>query len=143
MTVAAILAEKGSAVHTAGKDSSVMDVVNLLASKKIGAAVILNEDGSVCGIVSERDIVRDIAKHGSGVLDSPVESCMTANVISSSPHDTINQLMETMSTNRFRHLPVMEGGKLLGLISIGDVVKRKIEQAEREAEDMRSYIATT
>lgn len=143
MTVASILAEKGGSVITAQADHTVMEIINLLAQKKIGATVVLTASGDVCGIVSERDIVRDIARHGTDILNGPVSDCMTKKVISCSVSDTVNAAMEVMNTNRFRHLPVMEDGKLAGLISIGDVVKKKIEQAEKEAEDIRNYIASS
>jgi len=138
-----MLAAKGNAVITAKNDCTVSDIINILGTRKIGATVVLDKNDEVCGIISERDIVRDIALHGRDLLDSPVSACMTPNVISCTTHNTVNEVMEIMTKNRFRHLPVMEEGKLLGLISIGDVVKRKIEQAEREAADMREYIAAT
>lgn len=141
MTVGAILSDKGGDVITASKDASVKDVVDLLTKYKIGAIVVTDGSGTVCGIISERDIVRDIGRHGREILDMPVSKCMTSKVISASPMDTIDKAMEIMTTGRFRHLPVMDADALVGLISIGDVVKRKIEQAEREADDIRSYIA--
>lgn len=142
MTVSAILAEKGTSVFTANKSSSITQIIHLLAKYKIGSIVITDETGSVCGIVSERDIVRDLAIAGTDALDADVSHCMTATVISCTPHDTVTQVMAVMTENRFRHMPVVEDGKLLGLVSIGDVVKRKIEDTEREAEEMRSYIAS-
>lgn len=141
MTVGAILADKGKNVITASTDASVNDVVGLLTKHKIGAIIVTDGAGAVCGIISERDIVRDIGRHGSDILNGAVSKCMTSKVISASPMDTIDKAMEIMTKGRFRHLPVMEKGALVGLISIGDVVKRKIEQAEREAEDIRNYIA--
>ncbi|PCI03398.1 MAG: inosine-5-monophosphate dehydrogenase [Hyphomicrobiales bacterium] len=142
MTVSAILAEKGTSVFTANKSSSITQIIHLLAKNKIGSIVITDETGSVCGIVSERDIVRDIAIAGTDALDADVSNCMTAEVISCTRHDTISHVMAVMTEHRFRHMPVVEDGKLLGLVSIGDVVKRKIEDTEREAEEMRSYIAS-
>jgi len=142
MTVSAILAEKGSGVITASNSSSVTQIINLLAEKKIGSVLITDDSGSVCGIVSERDIVRDIAIEGPAALEANVSNCMTAKVIFCTPHNTVSEVMAMMTENRFRHLPVMEDGKLLGLVSIGDVVKRKIQDAEKEADDMRSYIST-
>lgn len=141
MTVAAILAEKGSDVITAKRTDNVTHIIHLLAKHKIGSIVVVNDDGAICGIVSERDIVRDIAVTGALALDAEVSECMTESVISCSSHDTITRVMEIMTENRFRHMPIIENGKLLGLVSIGDVVKRKIQDAEQEAEDMRSYIA--
>ncbi|MFZ1814245.1 MAG: CBS domain-containing protein [Rhizobiaceae bacterium] len=142
MTVASILASKGRDVLTASPDDSISDIIDTLAEKKIGAIVITQKDGAVCGIVSERDIVRVISGRGAGVLDQPVSSCMTRKVLSCSESDTIDTVMEIMTSNSFRHLPVTTSGKLAGIISIGDVVKRKIEQAERDAEELRNYIAT-
>lgn len=142
MTVSAILAEKGTSVFTANKSSSIIQIIHLLAKNKIGSIVITDETGSVCGIVSERDIVRDIAIAGTDALDADVSSCMTTKVISCTRQDTISHVMAVMTENRFRHMPVVEDGKLLGLVSIGDVVKRKIEDTEREAEEMRSYITS-
>lgn len=143
MTVAAILSEKGSSVLTVEPGDSLTDVIKILSEKKIGAAVVVSPDGTVCGIISERDIVREIGGHGAKALKTTISGCMTSSVISCTPHDTVNEVMETMTTNRFRHMPVIENGKLGGIISIGDVVKRKIEQAERDAEEMRNYIAAS
>lgn len=141
MTVSAILAEKGTSVFTANKNSSITQIIHLLAKNKIGSIVITDETGGVCGIVSERDIVRDIAIAGIDALEANVSQCMTSKVISCTRHDTISYVMAVMTENRFRHMPVIEDGKLLGLVSIGDVVKRKIEDTERETEQMRSYIS--
>lgn len=141
MTVAAILAGKGKNVVSASPKDSLETVSKMLAEHKIGAVVILESDGGVCGIASERDIVRQIAGQGSAALSNPVSSCMTKKVISCSSKDTVDEVMGVMSAKKFRHLPVIEDGKLLGIISIGDVVKLKIEKAEREAEDLKQYIA--
>lgn len=141
MTVAAILAGKGKNVVSASPKDSLETVSKMLAEHKIGAVVILETDGGVCGIASERDIVRQIAGQGSAALSNPVSSCMTKKVISCSSKDTVDEVMGVMSSKKFRHLPVIEDGKLLGIISIGDVVKLKIEKAEREAEDLKQYIA--
>jgi CBS domain-containing protein len=112
----------------------------MLAEKKIGAAVVL-DDGEVCGIASERDVVREIAAHGGEALSKPVSVCMTRKVISAHPDDSVESVMSKMTKGRFRHMPVTEKGKLVGIVSISDIVKRKIEQAEREAEEMKRYIA--
>lgn len=141
MTVKAILTQKGNAVVTEKSTATVSEVANNLAKKRIGAIVILDESDKVCGIISERDVVREIAAQGKEALDAPVSACMTKNVISCTQHNTINEVMEIMSSNRFRHIPVIEDGELQGIISIGDVVKRKIESAEQEAEELKSYIA--
>jgi len=96
----------------------------------------------VCGIASERDLIRAINTKGANALADRIDGCMTSKVISCAPGDTIDHLMELMTKGRFRHLPVVEDGKLAGIVSIGDVVKRKIEQAERDAEELKRYIAS-
>ena len=99
-------------------------------------------DGKVAGIVSERDIVREISRAGAGVLKEPVERCMTKSVVTCRESDTIDRLMAEMTAHRFRHMPVVERGRLIGLVSIGDVVRMRIAEAEMEAAAMRQYIAT-
>jgi CBS domain-containing protein len=141
MTVATILAGKGGDVITATPSTTLEQLSNILAEHRIGAIVILESDKTVCGIASERDVVRQIAKQGSSALNAPISVCMTKKVISCTPDSTINDVMGIMSTNKFRHLPVITNGKLEGIISIGDVVKKKIEQSEREAEELKQYIA--
>ena len=141
MTVAAILGEKGNNVLTASPSTTIEQITKILGSKKIGAIVIMDDDETVCGIVSERDVVRHLANMGAGILDAEVSTCMTHKVISCTQSDTVDDVMAQMTKNRFRHLPVIEKGKLMGIISIGDVVKRKIEKAERDAEDLKKYIA--
>lgn len=141
MTVAAILAGKGGDVITASPSTSLQDISSTLAKHKIGAIVTVEQDGSVCGIASERDIVRRIADLGAKALDNPVSSCMTMNVISCTSSDTIDHVMGVMTAKKFRHMPVIEDGNLIGMISIGDVVKIKIETAEREAEELKQYIS--
>lgn len=142
MSVVEILNEKGHDVITAKAGDSVESVSQILAEKKIGAVMIIGGDGDVCGICSERDIVRLIAKHGASALNKNISDCMTKNIIFSEEADSINTVMEKMSEGRFRHLPIMKNNKLVGIISIGDVVKRKIEQVERDAEELKRYIAT-
>jgi len=141
MAVSEILAQKGKQVITASEQATIQEVANLLAQHKIGAIVVQDDKDDVCGIVSERDLVKEIASNQSQALKQPVSSCMTHKVVSCDPDDTVDRLMEKMTAGRFRHLPVLDKGKLVGIISIGDVVKRKIEQAEREAEEMKRYIA--
>ncbi len=141
MSVAQILAEKGSDVFTVEKGATVLEVAQALAEKKIGAAVVL-DDGKLCGIASERDIVREIAKDSVEAIGMPISACMTSSVVSCAPDDTIDAVMEKMTAGRFRHVPVLKDGELAGLISIGDVVKRKIEQAEHDVEDLKRYIAS-
>src|SRR5680860_643882 len=125
MTVAAILSSKGRDVVTAEAETTISEIANLLAQHKIGAVVILAGNGSVSGIASERDVVRQIANMGSKALNVPISACMTRDVVSCADNDTIDAVMEKMTTGRFRHIPVIVDGKLSGIISIGDVVKRK------------------
>ncbi len=141
MTVASILAEKGRAVFTTSPDTLLSEAVDQLAAKRVGAIVVTDAKGRVAGIVSERDIVRELSRKGISVLDKPISECMTHKVLTCGESDTVDSVMSVMTANRFRHLPVVSDGKLAGIISIGDVVKRKIEQAERDAEHLRNYIA--
>lgn len=142
MNVAAILKEKGDNVVVASPDTSLLDISKTLTKHGIGCIVLCNSDGSIAGIVSERDIVRTVAKKGSSALQAPASLCMTKKVISCKRSDTVDFLMAEMTAGRFRHLPVLEDNKLIGLISIGDVVKQRIAEAEMEAAAMREYIAT-
>jgi CBS domain-containing protein len=142
MTVAAILAEKGHDVVTVGPTATLAETVELLADHRIGAAVVTDRTGRILGIVSERDIVAALAESGAEALGREVRSVMTEKVVTCSERDTINVVMTRMTRGRFRHLPVVENGRMVGVISIGDVVKRRIEDVEREAEEMRIYIAT-
>jgi CBS domain-containing protein len=141
MTVARIINEKGRDVVTASPETSIAALVATLAEKRIGAIVIV-EKSAIRGIISERDVVRAIAKHGSDALVMRASEWMTARVTTCGPQDTINEVMQTMTSGRFRHLPVVENGELTGIVSIGDVVKRRIEDVEREADQIREYIAT-
>jgi CBS domain-containing protein len=141
MSVRHIIDQKGRDVVTAAPGSSLAAIAATLAERRIGA-VILVEDGAIRGIVSERDIVRAVARHGGDGLSKPAREWMTEKVITCSLEDTINQVMQTMTSGRFRHLPVVEDGKLAGIVSIGDVVKQRIEDVEREADQIREYIAT-
>jgi CBS domain-containing protein len=142
MNVAAILKLKGREVITAPPDMLLLDIARLLGVHRIGCIVITDTDGEVAGIVSERDIVREIARAGAKVLKEPVAVCMTRSVITCRESDTIDMLMGEMTAHRFRHLPVVERGQLAGLVSIGDVVRMRIAEAEMEAAAMREYIAT-
>jgi CBS domain-containing protein len=142
MTVASILAHKGRDVMTAPAKATLAEIVASLAEHRIGAIVITQANGAIVGIMSERDVVREIAKHGADALARTAEACMTRKVISCSESDTVDRVMSVMTSGRFRHLPVITGDRLVGIVSIGDVVKRKIEQAERDAAELREYIAT-
>jgi CBS domain-containing protein len=142
MTVKAILDSKGHDVLTLGPNEKLSDAIRILAEKRVGALVITNGDRKIVGILSERDIVRVVAKHGAGALDLTVREAMTPKVKICNENHTVNEIMEIMTTGRFRHLPVEKDGLLYGIVSIGDVVKRRIEDVEREAEEIRAYIAT-
>ncbi|MGH6866369.1 MAG: CBS domain-containing protein [Methyloceanibacter sp.] len=142
MNVAAILKYKGREVVTAPPDMPLLAIAELLGVKGIGCVVVTGTDGKVAGIVSERDIVRRIARVGAKVLKEPVEASMTKTVVTCRESDTIDRLMGEMTSHRFRHMPVVERGRLIGLVSIGDVVRMRIAEAEMEAAAMREYIAT-
>jgi CBS domain-containing protein len=142
MSVAQILSSKGRAIHTAMASDKLETIAKTLADKRIGSVVITDAKGAIAGIVSERDIVRAVARNGAGALDLPASSVMSSEVQTCAPSDSEAELLAVMTAHRIRHLPVMENGRLAGMISIGDVVKFRIEVIEREAEDMKSYIAT-
>ena len=132
MTVARILAEKGRDVFTTQPHRTLKEVIELLAEKGVGAVVVSDASLSVLGIVSERDVVRVLAKHGASALDDPVSRYMTPKVITATRDDSIDHVMQTMTTGRFRHVPVVEEGRLIGIISIGDVVKRQVNALDSE-----------
>jgi CBS domain-containing protein len=142
MNVARILKDKGRNVTTAHPDTKMRDVVNILYEKRIGAIVVCENFHNVRGIITERDIVRLLALYGPAALDAPVSQHMTKNVKTCTERDTVIWLMEEMTRRRFRHLPVLEGDKLVGIISIGDVVKVRVAEVELEAASMREYITT-
>jgi CBS domain-containing protein len=142
MTVRDILNEKGNEVITLTPDVSVGEAVAVLAKHRIGAIVVTNGAGGIKGIISERDIVRRLAEDGAASLKQKVSEVMTANVKVCAENHSNHDVMEIMTNGRFRHLPVERDGKLIGVISIGDVVKRRIAEVQREAEEIRSYIAS-
>ena len=139
MTIAAILSGKGSEVSTVPAGTSVRDAVFLLAEKRIGALPVL-EAGRISGIFSERDLVRCVCDHGSDVLDWPVERVMSSPVETVDTQTPILSALATMTQKRMRHLPVVEEGQIRGIVSIGDLVKHRIEKIEAEAEALRTYI---
>ena len=141
MSVSHILKQKGRDVITALPTDTVKQVAEILAAKRIGAIVVSGGNGVIDGIVSERDVVRAIGEHGAETLDKPASSIMTKNVRSCNDDDSEMELMAVMTQHRIRHLPVVTAGKLSGMISIGDVVKFRIEQIERDAADMKAYIS--
>ncbi|GLQ06830.1 CBS domain-containing protein [Sneathiella chinensis] len=142
MNVASILKNKGVDIISASKTDSISAVAGILSEHRIGAVLVLDENRKVLGVLSERDIVRGLAARGDGCLIMEAGELMTANVITCTPADTVDQVMALMTKKRIRHLPVMDGDNLAGFISIGDVVKTRMDEVEREAAAMRDYIAT-
>ena len=141
MNVASILKAKGQAVTTARPDTSLLDIAQKLAAKRIGAIVVVGENGHVDGIISERDVIRAIAEQGVGALNIPVAEVMTRNVITCQKAHLVDELMGLMTKGRFRHLPEVEDDALVGIISIGDVVKNHVAEVEMEVSAMRGYFA--
>ena len=142
MQVENILQSKGSTVYTVEAGAPLSEAIRLLNKYRIGAVVVVDAKGKVAGILSERDIVRCLDGDASDVLSSPVRSAMTAKVITTTRTQSVSNLAELMTHHRIRHIPVVEGGKLCGLVSIGDIVKRKIEETEQEALALKEYIAS-
>jgi CBS domain-containing protein len=140
MIVKNILANKSGNVTTVNPTADVIAAAKLLSDRGIGAVVVLGADHRIVGILSERDIVQALAEHGVAVLTEPVSQIMTREVKTCSENDTIADLMGRMTTGRFRHLPVVKDGKLIGIVSIGDVVKSRVEEIDQEAKMMREYI---
>jgi CBS domain-containing protein len=142
MIVKNILAGKRGNVVTIEPTANLAAAVKLLAEQRIGAVVIPSADHRVVGILSERDIVRALAEHGATVLSDPVGKVMTRDVKTCSEDNTIEELMDRMTTGKFRHMPVVQQGKLIGIVSIGDVVKSRVEEINHEAKSLRDYIQT-
>jgi CBS domain-containing protein len=142
MTVKAILSRKGNDVLTIEPNATLAAAIKLLADRKIGAVVITGADRQVIGILSERDIVRAFAASGPAALDEQVGQVMTRRVMTCEEAETVSSLAERMTAGKFRHLPVVERGRLAGIVSIGDVVKYRLEEMEKESSAMREYILT-
>ncbi|MCP3465421.1 MULTISPECIES: CBS domain-containing protein [unclassified Bradyrhizobium] len=141
MTVRSILDTKGHQIMTVEPDAKMSAAIKLLGEKKIGAVLVMNQS-RLEGILSERDIVRVLGERGAGVLEEPVSSVMTRKVVTCKDTDTVSAIMEMMTTGKFRHLPVIDNGKVVGLISIGDIVKWRVREYETEQEALRDYIKT-
>ena len=141
MKVKDVLARKGTEVATIGPSAGIEDLVDLLAERRIGAVVVVDRD-RVVGIVSERDVARGLHEHGAGVLGLQVVDLMTHDVHTCGPDDAIRDLASTMTEGRFRHMPVLDGGRLAGIVSIGDIVKNRIDELETEQDQLFGYIAT-
>ena len=142
MLVSQILRTKGDTVFTIGPDATVSEVADLLHSRRVGALVVLDAD-QVVGIVSERDVVRAVAEGGAGSLSQPIRDFMTSNVLFAEPGETVDFLLGRMTDRRIRHLPVCKSDRLLGIVSIGDLVKWKISEVEAEADGLKAYIAAS
>lgn len=142
MTVRRILAAKGRDVFTISPESKISDAVNVLFARRLGALVVTDAAGALVGIVSERDVVRIIATQGPAALDHPITACMSREVVTTVESATIQSVMSKMTEGRFRHLPVVEQGKLVGIVSIGDIVKQRVAEMEDEQQALREYIAT-
>ncbi len=141
MLVNQILKSKGDLVFTASPHESVGAAAALLHSRKVGALVVIDPDDQVVGIVSERDIVRMVAEQGPSGLTQPLTVCMSRDVIFASLTETVDSLLTRMTDRRIRHLPVVKAGRLVGIVSIGDLVKSKIAETEAEAETLKAYIS--
>ena len=141
MTVAAILHHKGREISTVDPAARIAEVASTLGARRIGAVLVLDRTGQLLGIVSERDIVAALAVHGARTLEMTAAQLMTRDLSTASPRTTVAEAMAMMTEGRFRHLPVVEGGMLVGIVSIGDVVKARIQQQERDVDSLKAYVA--
>jgi CBS domain-containing protein len=142
MTIAKILGAKGGAITSISPEQTIQAAASILTKQRVGALMVLDQQGALVGILSERDIVRLCAEQGSPALGALVGEAMTKDVMTASPQDRIDSAMARMTDRRIRHLPVLEGATLIGIVSIGDLVKAKIDEALADADAMRAYIAT-
>ncbi|MEI2786340.1 MAG: CBS domain-containing protein [Candidatus Nanopelagicales bacterium] len=142
MKISSILSNKGSFVATVSPDASVSQLLALLAEHKIGAVVVADADGSVGGIVSERDVARAAHTHGAGALEQPVSAIMTELVVTCAPGASTEELMSLMTERRVRHIPVIEDDEMVGIVSIGDVVKARLAELETERDALQAYISS-
>lgn len=140
MFVSDILAQKGGLVFTVSPGTTVAQAAQHLSTRRIGSVLVMDGTNTIAGIVSERDLVRAMARHGGDALDLEVRQVMTREVVTCHPDDPIERVMGLMTAGRFRHLPVEDRGELIGLISIGDVVKARLEETQHEAEALKAYI---
>ena len=141
MTIAQILKIKGNNVSSIAPTATVLEAAQMLGAKRIGAVLVVDSAEGLVGILSERDIVGSLAQHGPKTLDMTVAELMTSEVQVASPRTTVEEAMGMMTQGRFRHVPVVEGGHLVGLVSIGDVVKARISDQEHEVDSLRAYVA--
>lgn len=142
MSVEKILQSKGRNVFTVRPDHSISDAAQLMSAKKVGVAVVTDGKGQIAGILSERDIVAGITQFGKGVVDMPVRNLMTSLVATCSPTDNVKKILEIMNDRRIRHLPVVEAGELIGIVSIGDAVNFRLKEAQLEMGVLRDFAAT-
>jgi CBS domain-containing protein len=142
MIVKTILSAKGRDVATIAPTATLTEAIGILAERRIGALVVTGAGGRITGIISERDIVRALSRDGAAALQLPLTDVMTRKVVTCSPTDTVSTLMERMTAGKFRHLPVTEGEEMVGIISIGDVVKYRVTELQFEQDAMRDYIQT-
>ncbi|MBN9443448.1 MAG: CBS domain-containing protein [Bosea sp. (in: a-proteobacteria)] len=141
MNVEQLLSDKGREVISVQPHRTLAEAVRVLSEKRIGAVVVMGADGALVGILSERDIIRALGAEGAAALDSAVSRVMTAKVVTCRAQTSVDELMEIMTTGRFRHVPVIENGRVIGIVSIGDVVKHRVAAIEAESQAMRNYIA--
>jgi len=142
MTVETVLSDKGSEVITIEPTATLGEAIAVLSRHRIGAVVVLGAEARIIGILSERDVVRALSEHGAEALAQPLAQSMTRTVVTCGIADTISEIMERMTHGRFRHIPVIEQDRLVGIVSIGDVVKQRLSEMERESEALRDYIQT-
>lgn len=140
MTAARIVAEKGATVFTVRPAQTLQDAAIALNQYKVGAVIVTDAQQNPVGVFSERDLARAIALSGASALSDPVESVMSTGLITASPSDSVDALLSVMTEKRVRHIIILDGGRMTGVVSIGDVVKRKIAQTEAEAESLKAYI---
>jgi len=141
MNVEQLLADKGHEVVSVQPHRTLGEVIRTLSERRIGAVVVMGADGKLVGILSERDIIRTLGESGAGALELPVSRAMTSKVVTCRSQTSVDELMEIMTSGRFRHVPVVENGRVTGLVSIGDVVKHRVAAIEAESRAMRDYIA--
>ena len=135
-----ILRQKGDSVATVRPEETIASAARLLALRRIGAVLVCDTEGSIVGVLSERDVVRGLAEHGPTMFERPISDLMTHAVVTCHPGHSVNEVMGLMTERRIRHVPVVEEGRLVGIVSIGDLVKHRIEEIEREAAELREYI---
>ncbi|HEY5793785.1 MAG TPA: CBS domain-containing protein [Bosea sp. (in: a-proteobacteria)] len=141
MNVEQLLGDKGHEVISVQPHRTLAEVIRTLTERRIGAVAVMGADGTLVGILSERDIIRALGEHGTAALESPVSRAMTSKVVTCRAQTSVDELMELMTSGRFRHVPVVESGRVVGIVSIGDVVKHRVAAIEAESRAMRDYIA--